>query len=198
MFYYLNGMVALLDAGLAVIDCGGVGYACRTSTYTQSRLTVGKPAKLLIFNSIREDTFDLYGFATKEEKACFEQLLGVSGVGPKAALALLSAVTPPNLAMAILSEDEKLLMSAPGVGKKMAQRVILELKDKMGKLHLSADDFGVAASPAVTGGAAGEAAAALVVLGYDQPEIAAAMKGIDPALSTEEMVRIALRNMLSK
>ena len=132
MFYYFNGEVTLLESNLAVIDCGGVGYACRTSSYTLSRLHVGERARLYTYCSIREDAFDIYGFSTREELRNFELLLGVTGVGAKAALAILSSTTPDRFALAIFSQDEKALTAAPGVGKKLAQRILLELKDKLG------------------------------------------------------------------
>ncbi len=197
-YYYLNGTVALLDANLAVIDCGGVGYACHTTTYTQSQLTVGQPAKLYTYCSIREDAFDIFGFSSREEKVCFERLLSVSGVGPKAALAILSASTPQAFTLAIVTGDEKALTRAPGIGKKLAQRILLELKDKLGNLEsVSASDAAIP-GPIMSGNAASEAAAALEVLGYSPSEVAAAMRGIDPTLPTDEMVRLALRNMLAK
>lgn len=133
MFYHLDGKVAELGQGMAVIDCNGVGYLVNTSLTTQSRLKVGERSKLYISESVREDAFELFGFATKSEKRSFDLLIGVSGVGPKAALSILSAYTPEALAMAILSGDEKALTVAPGIGKKIAQRVILELKDKLAK-----------------------------------------------------------------
>ena len=124
MFYYFNGEVTLLESNLAVIDCGGVGYACRTSSYTLSRLHVGERARLYTYCSIREDAFDIYGFSTREELRNFELLLGVTGVGAKAALAILSSTTPDRFALAIFSQDEKALTAAPGVGKKLAQRIL--------------------------------------------------------------------------
>ena len=130
MFYYFNGEVTLLESNLAVIDCGGVGYACRTSSYTLSRLHVGERARLYTYCSIREDAFDIYGFSTREELRNFELLLGVTGVGAKAALAILSSTTPDRFALAIFSQDEKALTAAPGVGKKLAQRILLELKEE--------------------------------------------------------------------
>ena len=129
MFYYLNGTVALLDANLAVIDCGGVGYACHTSNYTLARLQNGKPAKLFTYCNIKEDAFDIYGFSTREELDCFRRLIGVTGVGTKAALAILSAVSPDQLTLAVMTQDDKTITMAQGVGKKLAQRIILELKD---------------------------------------------------------------------
>ena len=133
MYYYISGQVAHVEPYLAVIDCGGVGYACRTTSYTLSQIKKGDKAKLFTYLSVREDAMDLYGFFSQEELKLFQQLISVSGVGPKAALAILSASSPANLAMSIITGDEKALTRAPGVGKKIAQRVILELKDKLAK-----------------------------------------------------------------
>lgn len=133
MFYYLNGIVAEIGSNLAVIDCGGVGYACATTNYTLSQLTKGERGKIYTYLHVREEIFELYGFASRGELNSFKMLLGVSGVGPKAALAILSSATPDQLALAIVSGDEKALTAAPGIGKKIAQRIILELKDKLCK-----------------------------------------------------------------
>ncbi len=198
MFYYLNGTVALLDAGLAVIDCGGVGYAVYTSAYSISQMKQGQPCRVFTHCNIREDAFDIYGFTSKEELNHFQMMLGVSGVGPKAALAILSAVPPKNFSLAILTGDEKALTAAQGVGKKLAQRIILELKDKLGSTQL---DFsgGAEGAPAavVSGSAVAEATAALAVLGYSQSEIGLALRGVDTAQPVEEIVRRALRNLVS-
>ena len=140
MFYYLNGTITVLDTGLAVVDCGGVGYACHTTNYTLSKLQVGKQAKLFTYCNIKEDAFDIYGFFTREELNCFERLLGVGGVGPKAALAILSVVTPDQFLLAVMTQDEKTLTMAQGVGKKMAQRILLELKDKLAPAQLELSD----------------------------------------------------------
>ena len=129
MYYYVNGTVAEIDAGLAVIDCSGVGYACATTNYTLSQLKKGAPAKLYTYLNVREDAMELFGFADQSELRSFKLLIGVSGVGPRAALSILSAVTPQQLALAVVTEDEKALTAANGIGKKIAQRVILELKD---------------------------------------------------------------------
>ena len=131
MYYYLSGTVAHIEPFLAVIDCGGVGYACRTTSFTLSRIKTGEKAKLYTYLSVREDAMDLYGFSSQEERRLFQLLTSVSGVGPKAALAILSSSTPENLALSIITGDEKALTAAQGVGKKIAQRVILELKDKL-------------------------------------------------------------------
>ena len=133
MFYYLSGTVAHVEPYLAVIDCGGVGYACRTTSYTLSALKKGEKGKLFTYLSVRQDGVDLFGFATQEELNLFQQLTSVSGVGPKAALSILSASTPANLALSIITGDEKALTVAQGIGKKIAQRIILELKDKLAK-----------------------------------------------------------------
>ena len=200
MFYYLNGEITLMEGNLAVVDCGGVGYACRTTAYTLSKLRVGQRAKLFTYSYIREDVFDIFGFSTKEELRCFELLLGVTGVGTKAALAILSATSPERFTLAIMTQDEKTLTAAPGVGKKLAQRIILELKDKLGAAVTEVDFSGVSAAPAPAAGSnLALAQAALVELGYNQAEIAAALKGI-PAeeLSTEEIVRRCLRAMVMR
>ena len=198
MLYYVSGPVAVLEPGLAVIDCGGVGYGCRVTAYTASQLKLNQPARLYVTESIREDAFDLFGFISKEEQHCFELLTSVNGVGPKAALAILSA-GPQNFTLAVMTGDEKLLTAAQGVGKKLAQRIILELKDKLGGANVALDFSGPSVSaPVQTGNHAALATAALQELGYSPAEIAAALKGVDPAASTEEMVRFALRAMVMK
>ena len=196
MFYYLNGTVAHVEPYLAVIDCGGVGYACRTTGTTISQLKVGKVGKLYTYLNVGEDVFDLYGFATQGELGSFKQLIGVSGVGPKAALAILSSCTPQTLAMAIITGDEKTLTVAPGIGKKLAQRIILELKDKVTKEQ---NDVGLPLGGAVAAekSKAVEAAQALAVLGYSQQDISAALRGIDVEnLPLEEIVRQSLKRMV--
>ena len=127
MIYYVSGKVTILEPGLAVIDCGGVGYGCRVTAYTAAQLKLNTDARLFVTESIREDAYDLYGFISREEQRCFALLTGINGVGPKAALSILSANTPANLAMAVVMGDEKALTAAPGIGKKIAQRIILEL-----------------------------------------------------------------------
>ncbi|MDY3015117.1 MAG: Holliday junction branch migration protein RuvA [Evtepia sp.] len=198
MFYYVNGVVAHLAPNLAVVDCGGVGYACRTTSYTLSSLQTGEKAKLYTYLNVREDAMELYGFSTEKEKNCFQMLIGVSGVGPKAALSILSATTPEGLASSIITGDEKALTVAPGIGKKIAQRVILELKDKLAKGQLPAGEaYGGSGVTVIPQDKTSEATAALAVLGYQPGEIAAALKGIDiAALSLEDVVRQALRKMV--
>ena len=193
MFYYLNGTVAMLENDLAVIDCNGVGYACYTTTNTLSRLRVGSKQMLYTHCNVKEDAFDIFGFATKEELNLFRLLLSVSGVGPKAAIAILSVLTPEQLTLAVMTGDERALTQANGVGKKMAQRVLLELKDKLGAEMAQPAAFAGSTAPQPNGKLA-EATAALSALGYSSSEIGAALRGIDvDALSVEEIIRNALR-----
>lgn len=199
MYYYVQGTVTHLAANLAVIDCGGVGYACRTTTNTISSLNVGKVYKLYTYLYVKEDIFELYGFASEGELNCFQMLIGVSGVGPKAALAILSYNSPEGLTMAIISGNEKALTSAPGIGKKIAQRIILELKDKMSKGQLS-----IGGMEGFSGGSTfipedktSEASAALAVLGYSQQEIMLALKGLElDSLTLEEIIKQCLKKMV--
>ena len=201
MFYYLDGTVAEILPYLAVSDCGGVGYACKTTNNTLASLKKGQRGKLYTYLNVGEGIFELYGFATQNELNSFKMLLGVSGVGPKAALAILSATTPESLAMAIVTEDAKTLTAAPGIGKKIAQRIILELKDKMARETAGGGlDFsggkGVPAAPVFTNKAT-EAAQALAVLGYSSQEVGIALKGVDVEnLPLEEIIRQSLKKMV--
>ena len=199
MLYYVSGNVAVLEPGLAVIDCGGVGYGCRITAYTAGQLKLNQNAKLFITESIREDAYDIYGFISREEQRCYELLTTVNGVGPKAAMSILSA-GPQNFTLAVMTGDEKLLTAAQGIGKKIAQRIILELKDKMGGsgMELDFSTGPVVTAPAQAGGNVTLARAALQELGYTPAEIQTALKGADPNASTEELVRHALRAMVMK
>lgn len=199
MFYYLNGTVAHLAPYLAVIDCGGVGYACRTTNTTQAQLKMGEKGKLFTYLHVREDAMELYGFATQDELNLFQLLLSVSGVGPKAALSILSASSPANLALSIITGDEKALTCAPGIGKKIAQRVILELKDKLakGQTIAAGESYGGTGVTVIPENKLSEATAALAVLGYSQGEIGAALKGIDmDSLTLEQIIKEALKKMM--
>ena len=198
MLYYVSGPVTVLEPGLAVIDCGGVGYGCHVTAYTAAQLKLNQPTRLYITESIREDAFDLYGFATKEEQRCFSLLTSVNGVGPKAAMAILSAGGPQNFTLAVMTGDEKMLTAAQGIGKKIAQRIIMELKDKIGGATELDFSGPTVCAPAAADNHVALATAALTELGYSQSEIAAALKGVDPAATTEEMVRHALRAMVLK
>ena len=198
MIYYVSGPVTILEPGLAVIDCQGVGYGCRVTSYTAGQLKLNQQARLYITESIREDAHDLYGFISREEQRCYQLLTSVNGVGPKAAMSILAA-GPQNFTLAVMTGDEKLLTAAQGVGKKIAQRIILELKDKVGGNSMELDfTVGPAVAAPAQQGAAALAHAALQELGYTPAEIAQALKGVDPKASTEDMVRYALRAMVMK
>ena len=199
MFYYLSGLVAHVEPYLAVIDCGGVGYACKTTSYTLAALKKGERGKLYTYLNVREDAMELFGFATQEELTLFQQLISVSGVGPKAALSILSASTPANLALSIITGDEKALTCAQGIGKKIAQRVILELKDKLAKGQTAAagESYGGTGVTIIPENKLSEASAALAVLGYGQAEINQALKGVDlDSLTLEQIIKAALKNMM--
>ncbi|MEF9970682.1 MAG: Holliday junction branch migration protein RuvA [Oscillospiraceae bacterium] len=198
MFHHIKGIVTDIEPNAAVVECGGVGFLINTSANTLSHLQIGRETKLFIFPNIREDAFDLYGFHDKREKSCFSMLIGVSGVGPKAAISILSSATPEALAMAIISGDEKALTVAPGIGKKIAQRILLELKDKMSKetggliVGSGGSAAGVAGNSKLS-----DAVSALAVLGYSNAEISIALKDIDlEAASLEDIIRQALKKMI--
>ena len=195
MFAFIEGKVADKSGGAIVLMTGGVGYQLTCSLNTiQAAPAVGQTMRCLTYFSVREDAVELFGFATREEKRLFELLLGVGGVGPKAALSLLSSLPPDQLTLAVMTGNEKALTVAPGVGKKMAQRVLLELKDKLGVED--APSFGGPSNiPAPDSGVA-LAMAALAELGYTQGEINAALKNLPPEITrTEDIVRHALRAM---
>ena len=200
MFYYIDGMVSVLKQGLAVIDCGGVGYACHASQNTIGKLKIGEKARLMTYLNVREGVFELYGFINEEEQSCFEMLTSVNGVGPKAALSILSVAPPDRLALSIITGDEKMLMQAPGIGKKIAQRIVLELRDKMSKEQLqSASSASPVAAEIVSDGVnhTQEAVAALMVLGYSQAEALDAMKGLDTAgMEADEIIRQCLKKLV--
>lgn len=199
MFYFIKGTVAQVEPSLVVLDANGVGYGVRTSMTSASQVKTGDKATFYTYLYVREDIFDLYGFASREELQCFQQLIGISGVGPKAACAILSAVTPGKLALAVIADDEKALCAAPGIGKKLAQRILLELKDKMAKGKLEAASFAGADVPAVSMGANpayDDAVAALAVLGYPRAQIVTALSGVNTSgMQTDDIVRAALKKL---
>ncbi|MDR1691739.1 MAG: Holliday junction branch migration protein RuvA [Oscillospiraceae bacterium] len=194
MIYAVSGAVEHTEPHLAVIDTGGVSYAVNTSLQTLSRIKKGETARLYTHLHLREGICELYGFVSREELSSFRLLIGISGVGPKAAISILSVGTPEKLALAVITGDEKALTGAPGVGKKLAQRIILELKDKLSRetATVSTGTSGFSMEP---GDAFTEAQAALCVLGYSPVEAAMAVKGLDEALPVEEMIRSALKRM---
>lgn len=200
MFNYISGTVSELEPNLAVIDCGGVGFALNVSLYTVQNIKLGEKTKLYTYESIKEDSFDLYGFSSKAEKRCFELLVSVNGVGPKAAMAILSTTTPDGLISAVLNGNEKAITAAAGVGKKLAQRVLLELKDKVGKIDGAASvttnevpNFPVKGSDKNLA----DATAGLLVLGYGQAEINQALRGVDTTdMTSQQIIKLVLRGMV--
>ena len=198
MFYHIEGIVSELEPNLAVIDCGGVGYGLSVTPSTVSRLQIGSKAKLYVAESIGENNFDLFGFYTKSEKRCFDMLVSVSGIGPKAALAILTYCTPEALSLAIMNNDEKALTAAPGIGKKIAQRVILELRDKISKESSSMDlRIPVMPSAAQDGSMLGDAMAGLAVLGYSSAELAPVLKKLDTSgMTSEQIIKAVLKQMV--
>ena len=199
MFYYLDGTVAEILPGLAVIDCGGVGYACKTTNNTLAALKKGQRGKLYTHLNVGEGIFELYGFAAQNELNSFRMLVGVSGVGPKAALAILSSATPEALAMAVVTEDAKALMAAPGIGKKIAQRIILELKDKIVTLGIASELHASPATGATTninGAVRDEAIAAMAALGFPPAPSAKVITEIlsqAPDTPVEQVIKQALK-----
>lgn len=198
MIYSLSGEVAVKEPNLAVIDCGGVGYACRTTLYSSSKITLGGKAQLYTHMSVREDAVELFGFVTKQELNCFRLLISISGIGPKAAIAILSDISAEQFALLVVSGDSKAFTKVKGIGIKTAQRIVLELKDKISKESVSSGfempDF----VPAAASGSAAEAIAALTVLGYSRSEIEPYISKLDPALTSGEMIKTVLKIFGSK
>lgn len=194
MIYSVKGELIHTEVGLAVVECGGVGYACRTSRQTLNSIKTGSEVKLFTYLHVSENSLDLFGFSDTMELSCFRQLISVSGIGPKAALSVLSEISPSKLALCITTADAKTLTKCPGIGLKTAQRIVLELKDKVAKeQHVAASDF--ASMPAVGGGNVGEALSALEVLGFAPAQAAAAIAGASPEASVEELIKFALKNL---
>ena len=206
MFYYLYGTLEINDAGICVIDCGGVGYKLTTSLITSELLSekVGQKVKLFTYLVVREDGIELFGFASQTELATFKMLLTVSGVGPKAALSILSFLTPEKFALAVCTEDKKTISKANGIGPKTAARIILELRDKLMKERDIDDDLSTAildhsaeAAGAPARGKMSEAQDALLVLGYSRSEAQSVLKNIDTqALSVEDIIKEALKRLM--
>lgn len=196
MFQYVEGKCAAVGQNLAVIDVNGVGFAVSTSMTTLGSIKTGEKVKLYTYLSVREDALELFGFYSEEELRVFKLLISISGVGPKVALAILSVTTPSSLALAIATEDLKTLTNAPGVGKKLAGRIVLELKDKMLKesANLSAGDLTI--SVPTGDGKESEAVEALMVLGYSRPEALKAIGGAPAGSSVEDIIRYALKNLV--
>ena len=200
MFYYLKGELSLLDTTFCVIDCGGVGYQLTISLITAESLAskVGKEVRLFTTLAVREDGVELFGFGSTEEKAAYTMLTGVSGVGPKAAMAVLSIMTPDKLAMAVATEDIKTISKAQNVGKKTAARIVLELKDKVAQDFAISTDSSAGISidtPHAKSSNISEATEALMVLGYDKNTVINAIKSIDPSLDPGTIIKMALKKL---
>ena len=195
MLYSVRGKLIAIESNAAVVECGGVGYMCQTTMNTLKAVKLNTEVTLYTYLNVREDAVDLFGFATKAELETFKNLISVSGVGPKAGLAVLSELSPEQVAMAIASDDLKTITRAQGIGKKIAQRIVLELKDKLAKgLDLSVNTIDVSAvNSASSSGNQAEAVSALTMLGYTQSEASVAVAKIDENLSVEEIIKQALK-----
>lgn len=200
MIYSIRGKLMVKDTELSVVECGGVGYACRTTLSTLSQLqAVGNDVMLYTYLHVREDNIELFGFASQQELNCFKMLISVSGVGPKAALSILSDVTPEKFALLVASEDSKTLTRTKGIGAKTAQRIVLELKDKIVKENINiADAQGNIGAFVSEESSVSEAFSALLVLGYTQSEIAPVMAKLDSSLPSAELIKLALKAMAQK
>jgi len=201
MIYSVRGKLVHRENELAVVECGGIGYACRTTLQTLASLSEkGTEVMLYTYLHVREDCVELFGFSSQQELNCFKMLISVSGVGPKAALSILSDVNPEQFALLVASEDSKTLTKTKGIGAKTAQRIVLELKDKVVKEN-NIDFSAAGAAPAIAaadGSAVSEAFSALLVLGYTQTEIAPVLSGLDSSLPSAEIIRQALKIMAQK
>lgn len=200
MIYSLTGVVAHTEIGLAVIECAGVGYGVRTSLSTLSALPpIGEKAKIYTYMNVREDAVELFGFADKEELNCFKMLVSVSGVGPKAAISILSDLTPQKFALCVATGDAKTLTKCQGIGLKTASRIVLELKDKIAKQQLtSSSDIYKDIPQLQNNNALSEAINALVVLGYSQSEATVALSTGAPEDTVEELIKLGLKQLAKK
>lgn len=201
MIYSVRGKITVKELNLAVIECAGVGYACRTTYTTISKIgEIGSECLLYTYLYIREDMAELFGFSTQQELNCFKMLISVSGVGPKAALAILSDVTPEKFAMLVASGDSKLFTKTKGIGAKIAQRIVLELKDKIAKDSGLKTDFADIPSVASVqeSTSLSEALEALMVLGYTQGEVMPILAKTDQTLSTQDLIKEVLKAMSKK
>ena len=199
MIYCLTGKIVKKSMNAVVLSCGGVGYYAQCPASVAGALPgVGREATIYTVMSVTENDVSLYGFATEEQQACFEMLTAVSGVGPKVGLAILSVMEPERVALAISAGDHKAFKAASGVGPKLAQRIVLELKDKVAKGFvdgISLEDVAGASAQTPAAQSSSQAIAALVSLGYSQSEAALAVDKIDGTLPVEEIIKLALRGM---
>ncbi len=195
MIYSVRGNLILMDAGFAVIECGGVGYRVQTSITTQKQLKLNTETMLYTYMNVREDAMELFGFASKSELNTFKMLIGITGVGPKVALAILSDLTSEQIAMCVYSGDSKTLTRANGVGPKLAQRIVLELKDKIkGVVDTAGFDVSKGSVIADTGNVS-KAVSALAVLGYSAADVTPILSKLDPSMPVEAMIAATLKQM---
>lgn len=198
MIYSLRGILTYKEPSVAVIECGGVGYLCRISQNTYSNLNnINEEQFLYTFMNVGKENIDLFGFINQEELSCFKLLISVNGVGVKAGISILSALTPEKFAVAVSSGDSKAISSAKGVGNKIAQRIVLELKDKIIKenINITGDAFSTNDIP-VSASNFDEALQGLMALGYSQSEILPYMKKLSGDLSTSDIIREVLKCMM--
>ncbi len=199
MIASLRGKLIHSDNALAVIECNGVGFKCYASLKTLSKLPKnGNEAFLYTYLAVKEDALDLFGFADNNELECFKLLISVSGVGAKTAIAFLSEYTPDQISFYILSGDHKALTHVSGVGAKTAQRIVLELKDKIGKGSITLSEDTATVSRMENRTNLSEAVAALVALGFTQSEASLAVGKLDPNLPTDELIKNGLKNLSLK
>lgn len=200
MYYYLNGELTLCESGTCVVDCGGVGYKLTTSLITSQNLSnkLGQKVKLFTHLAVREDGIELFGFESNEERSCFNLLISVSGVGPKAAISILSMMSPDRFSLAVCTEDTKFISKTPGIGPKTAARIVLELKDKISKDMMTATPT-LSSSPAAKSAPMSknlsEATEALMVLGYDKNTVLSVIKDIDPTTDVGLIIKTALKKL---
>ena len=194
MIYSVRGELILMDAGFAVVECGGVGFRVQTSISTQKQLKLGSEVTLFTYMSVREDAMELFGFATKQELSTFKMLIGITGVGPKVALAILSELSSEQLAMCISAGDSKTITRANGVGPKLAQRIVMELKDKIKGVSVTVSE-GSHATVITDTGNIPKAVAALAVLGYSAADVTPVLSRLDPSMTVEQLIAATLRQM---
>ena len=196
MIYSLKGKLTHTDLNSAVIDVGGVGFLCRCSSRTLATLkAINEEAFLLTYMNVREDAIELFGFCDTTELDCFKLLIEVKGIGPKAAMSILSTLTPDKLALAVASKDIKAIQASPGIGRKGAEMVILELKDKLGSLDIDSVETFDGVSSVTASSSSKDALDALVSLGYSNSDAAKVLAKADKDLSTEELIKFALKNL---
>lgn len=196
MIYSLNGEVTHLAQNIIVVECGGVGFECRSTSNAVSRAKIGEKLKLYTYMNVREDAMELYGFADESELNCFKMLISVSGVGCKVAIAILSDLSPQEFALAVVNDDSKKITRAQGVGPKLAQRIVLELKDKLKKdSSFAMTDIPQINLNAKASNAVSEALTALMVLGFTNAQAQKALEGLDPEMSVQELVKEGLKRL---